>query len=73
MGSIAEIEQAVAELPNRDFAAFGRWFDELRNQRWDRQMDEDAASGALDFLIAELDYDLARGNVRPLDEVLHQS
>lgn len=73
MSSVVEIEQAIADLPTPDFVVLGRWFDEQRNQRWDVQMDKDAESGALDFLVAELDEHLARGEVRPLDEVLRHS
>jgi len=73
MSSVVEIEQAIAHLPAPDFLVLGQWFDEWRNQRWDEQMEKDAESGALDFLIVELDEHLASGEVRPLDEVLHNS
>lgn len=70
MSSVAEIEQAIAHLPAPDFLLLSRWFDEQRNRRWDEQMDSDAESGALDFLSLELDEHLAKGEVRPLNEIL---
>ena len=73
MSTVAEIEQAIAQLPPQDFLALGRWFDERRNRQWDKQMLQDAESGALDFLSAELDEHLAKGEVRPLHEVLRHS
>jgi hypothetical protein len=70
MHSVAEIEDAIAHLAPQDFVALGRWFDAQRNQRWDEQMERDGASGALDFLTKELDEQLAKGEIRPLDEIL---
>lgn len=73
MDIVADLEQTIAHLPSEDFLKLGRWFDEQRNQRWDRQMLQDAESGALDFLTAELDMHLSKGEVRPLHEVLRHS
>ena len=68
MGSIAEIEQAIAKLSAQEFIEFERWFDEERNRKWDRQIEADSASGALDFLLKEVDEDIAQGRTRPADE-----
>jgi hypothetical protein len=70
MGSIAEIEQAVAKLSDQEFIEFERWFNEERNRKWDRQIEADSGSGALDFLLKEVDEDIARGRTRPADELL---
>ena len=70
MGSIAEIEQAIAKLSDQDFVEFERWFDEERNRKWDRQIEADSASGALDFLLKEVDEDIAQGRTRPANEIL---
>ncbi len=70
MGSVAEIEQAIAKLSPREFAELGHWFDALRNREWDRQLEADSASGALDFLLKEVDEEIAQGKTRPADELL---
>ena len=53
MSSITEIQQAILVLSETDFAELRKWFSELDWEQWDRQFEADAASGALDFLIAE--------------------
>ena len=73
MGSIAEIEQAIAKLSDQDFVEFERWFDEERNRKWDRQIEADSASGALDFLLKEVEEDIAQGRTRPANELLDDS
>jgi hypothetical protein len=70
MGSIAEIEQAIAKLSTREFVELEQWFDAERNLKWDRQIEADSASGALDFLLKEVDEDIAQGRTRPADELL---
>jgi hypothetical protein len=70
MSSIAEIEQAIAKLSSQEFVEFERWFDEERNRKWDRQIEADSASGALDSLLAEVEEDIAKGRTRPTDELL---
>lgn len=73
MSTVEEIETAIALLPAGDFAELGRWFDEQRNRRRDVQMSRDAESRKLDFLSAELDGFLAKGEVPPLSAILRRS
>ena len=70
MGSIVEIEQAIARLSPQEFVELEQWFDAERNRKWDRQIEADSASGALDFLLEEVDEDIAQGRTRPADELL---
>ena len=70
MGSIAEIEQAIAKLSPQEFLELEEWFNAERNRKWDRQIEADSASGALDFLLKEVDEDIAQGRTRPADELL---
>lgn len=69
MSSIAEIEQAIARLSPREFSELEKWFDAERNRQWDKQIEADSASGALDFLVKEVDEDIANGKTRPADEL----
>ena len=69
MNSVAEIEQAISQLSPGAFAELGRWFDQERNRKWDWQMEADSKSGALDFLLREVEEDIAAGRTRPTDEL----
>ena len=69
MSSVAEIEQAISALPPGQFAELARWFDAERNRKWDRQLEIDSESGALDPLLQELEEDIAQGRMRPTDEL----
>ncbi len=53
MTTIAEIQQAVLALPEADCARLCEWINELDWERWDRQIEADSESGALDFLREE--------------------
>ena len=53
MSSITEIQQAILSLPAEDYDRFRRWFTELDWERWDREIEADAAAGLLDSLVAE--------------------
>ena len=53
MTSIAEIKQAILNLPEEEYAEVIDWLYSLEEEEWDRHIEEDAASGKLDFLKAE--------------------
>lgn len=53
MSKLEQIEITVASLSDEELRDFANWFDDLRWQRWDRQIEEDTASGKLDILQAE--------------------
>ena len=50
MSRIEEIEQQIAALTEAELAAFRERFAEYEAERWDRQIEEDAASGRLEAL-----------------------
>lgn len=50
MSTVEEIESAVADLPKEDLARFREWFAEFEARVWDREFEEDVASGKLDEL-----------------------
>jgi hypothetical protein len=64
MGDIKAIEKAVAALPADKLAEFRRWFAEFDGVAWDRQIEQDAASGKLDDLAAEALADYRSGSRR---------
>jgi len=51
--SLAEIKSAVRELSPKELAELTTFICEQDNAAWDKQMEEDAASGKLDFLFQE--------------------
>ena len=70
MSSVAEIEQAIAKLPPKDFVQLERWFDAERNRLWGRELEADAQSGKLRELYKQLQSeDQGQSNV-PLVEFL---
>jgi hypothetical protein len=51
--SLAELEQAVKELPPHELTALATLVAKLDNEAWDKQIEKDAASGKLDSLIVD--------------------
>ena len=53
MDRVEEIEAAIESLPPDEFDRVARWVHERGQALWDRQLDNDSASGKLDFLFEE--------------------
>ena len=53
MADVKTIEKAVEALPSTELAEFRRWFAEFDAAAWDKQIEQDAASGKLDGLAAQ--------------------
>ena len=66
MGNVKSIEKAVESLPPSELAEFRRWFAEFDAAVWDKQIEEDAASGKLDGLAAEALADYRAGSAREI-------
>jgi hypothetical protein len=64
MGDLKAIEMAVAGLPADKLAEFRQWFAEFDGAAWDRQIEQDAASGKLDNLASEALADYRSGSRR---------
>ena len=64
--NIEEIEQAVSKLSRDELAAFRKWFIEFDWEAWDREIEEDVASGRLNAVIQEVDDDIRAGRVSDL-------
>lgn len=50
MSTVQEIEQAIRGLEPKDLAALREWFAAFDAEAWDRQLEQDAATGRLDKL-----------------------
>ena len=66
MTGLAEIKEAIQNLPPADFAEIARWFNDLQEGLWDQQIEADAAAGRLDFFKEQVEQALAAGTVRDL-------
>jgi len=64
--TIEEIEKAVARLPPDDLARFRAWFEEFEAARFDRKIEQDAASGRLDRLAEQALADYRQGRTREI-------
>ena len=71
MTDLLEIEAAIKQLPEGDVRKLASWLQTYVNEKWDRQIESDFASGKLDALIAKAEADIAANNVRDIDEILH--
>lgn len=66
MTKLEKIQESVEALSDKELRRLGAWLDELRAQRWDRQIEEDAKAGKLDSFFAEARAEIAAGKTRPL-------
>ncbi|BAU11795.1 hypothetical protein LEP3755_22980 [Leptolyngbya sp. NIES-3755] len=65
-----EVQTAIQQLPEDEIRDLAKWIQDYLDERWDRQIESDFATGKLDRLIAKAESDIATGKVRDLDEVL---
>ena len=64
MSRVEEIERAIQELSRDEFTRIAQHVHVLEQERWDVELDRDASSGKLDFLILEAREDLKHGRLR---------
>ena len=64
--SLEEIKEAVDQLSHEERSHFRQWFLEKDAEAWDREMEEDAKAGRLDFLAEEGLRDFQAGKARKL-------
>lgn len=53
MSKVEQLEQEIEKLSPSEFAELRTWLLERDWEEWDRQIEQDAASGKLDRLFAE--------------------
>jgi uncharacterized protein YdcH (DUF465 family) len=69
MTNLLEIEAAIKQLPENEVRQLATWLQNYLNEKWDRQIESDLASGKLDDLIAKAEADIAANNVKEVNEV----
>ena len=66
MTSLAEIKEAIQNLPAAEFAEIARWLQDLQEDQWDQQIEADAVAGRLDFFKEQVAQARATGAVGEL-------
>lgn len=66
MTRLKQIEKSVEALSDEEMRRFAAWFDELRWQRWDRQIEADSEGGKLDQILDQVRAEIAQGKTTPL-------
>lgn len=66
--SLSEIKNAVRELSPKELAELAAFISKQDNAAWDKQIEEDAASGKLDFLFGEAERERTAGQLRDWPE-----
>ena len=66
MNTVAEIQQAILELPESDYIQLSRWFHQLDWEQWDLEIAEDAQNGKLDSLVVQAKKSREDGTLREL-------
>jgi hypothetical protein len=64
--TIAELEQAVTQLSDRDLSRFYDWIEEYYAQKWDEQIERDAKAGKLDKIAEQALNDYRAGKAKEL-------
>ena len=66
MPTVEELAEAIKELTDEERARLMALLDELEEDAWDRQIEEDARSGKLDWLLEEGRREAREGLLRDL-------
>jgi hypothetical protein len=64
MSRVEQIERAIEELSPDEFAQLAQHIHALEQDRWQQQLDDDAASGKLDFLRNEVRKEQESGTLK---------
>jgi hypothetical protein len=64
--TVQELENAIRQLSQDEFAQLARWIDEFRADQWDRQIEADIRAGRLDEAGRRADADFDAGRCAPL-------
>ena len=68
MSTVQEIEAAISRLPKDEFWRLTDRLIVLREEEWDRQIEEDIKAGKLDKLAEEAIDEYKAGKTRPFPE-----
>jgi hypothetical protein len=66
MSTAQEVEKAVSKLSPQELVRFRAWFEQFDAEVWDKQFEEDAASGKLDKIADRAIADYKAGKAKEL-------
>jgi hypothetical protein len=66
MTAVETAERLVENMSSEELARFRKWFAEFDGDAWDKQIEEDAAAGKLDFLREEALAEYREGRATPI-------
>ena len=66
MSRVESIQSSILSLSPEEYAQLRQWFVERDWEQWDKQIEEDSASGKLDFLVAEAMAEKTKGSLQEL-------
>ncbi|MDQ3457969.1 MAG: hypothetical protein M3498_01485 [Deinococcota bacterium] len=66
MAQVERIQAEIEALSEKDFTRLREWFAEMDWQRWDEQLEADAAAGKLDSLLEEAKTAKSQGKLQDL-------
>ena len=69
MANITKIQEAILALSETDYLQLKQWFDELKWDKWNRQIEADSNAGKLDFLISEALEAKEKGTLKNLENL----
>lgn len=70
MSTVAEIREAIRKLPPQDAWRLAEDLRDYLDALWDKEFEEDVKTGRFDALIAQARKEHAKGNTRPMDEII---
>jgi len=66
MSKVDELKAEIERLPGEELTELFRWLSEKDWERWDKEIEADAQSGRLDFLVREAREEKAKGTLKDL-------
>lgn len=66
MKTFEEVKTEIEALPHREYMKLVHWFAERDADAWDEELERDAASGKLDFLVEEALSEKKEGKLRKI-------
>ena len=71
--TVEAIKDAIAHLSQQERKQLADWFEELEEEAWDREMEQDFASGGRGaHLLEKIDRQIDSGNFTSLEEGLRR-
>ena len=69
MTTVSELQKAILDLSEAEYAELRGWLLDEDWERWDREFEEDVRAGKLDALAAEALEAKAKGELRDLQDL----